>query len=34
VPTTLLIDSTGKVLRRRVGYVGPQEMLADLRQVD
>jgi len=34
VPTTLLIDSTGKVLRRRVGYVGPQEMLADLRQVE
>ncbi len=34
VPTTMLIDSTGKVLQRKVGYVGPQEMLADLRQVD
>src|SRR5271168_4083611 len=34
VPTTLLIDSTGKVLQRKVGYIGPQEMLADLRQVD
>jgi len=34
VPTTMLIDSTGKVLQRKVGYIGPQEMLADLRQVD
>jgi thiol:disulfide interchange protein DsbD len=34
VPTTMLIDSTGKVLQRKVGYIGPQEMLTDLRQVD
>jgi thiol:disulfide interchange protein DsbD len=34
VPTTMLIDSSGKVLERKVGYIGPQEMLADLRQVD
>ncbi len=34
VPTTMLIDSTGKVLQRKVGYIGPQEMLTELRQVD
>jgi thiol:disulfide interchange protein DsbD len=34
VPTTMLIDSSGKVLERKVGYIGPQEMLTDLRQVD
>ncbi|HVN64168.1 MAG TPA: cytochrome c biogenesis protein CcdA [Candidatus Binataceae bacterium] len=34
VPTTLIIDSKGKVQERKVGYVSPQEMLADLRQVD
>ncbi|MGA9724161.1 MAG: cytochrome c biogenesis protein CcdA [Candidatus Binatus sp.] len=34
VPTMMLIDSTGKVLQRKVGYIGPQEMLAELRQVD
>jgi thioredoxin:protein disulfide reductase len=34
VPTTLLIDSTGKVSQRKVGYIGPQEFLADLRRVD
>src|SRR5580692_1766008 len=34
VPTTMLIDSTGKVTQRKVGYIGPQEMLAELRQVD
>ncbi|MGC1397061.1 cytochrome c biogenesis protein CcdA [Candidatus Binatus sp.] len=34
VPTTMLIDSAGKVAQRKVGYIGPQEMLADLRQVD
>jgi thiol:disulfide interchange protein DsbD len=34
VPTTMLIDSTGKVLQRKVGYIGPHEMLAELRQVD
>ena len=34
VPTTMLIDSAGKVAQRKVGYVGPREMLAELRQVD
>jgi hypothetical protein len=34
VPTMMLIDSSGKVLQRKVGYIGPQEMLAELRQVD
>jgi thioredoxin:protein disulfide reductase len=34
VPTTMLIDSAGKVAERKVGYVGPQEMLSDLRHVD
>ena len=34
VPTTMLIDSSGKVTQRKVGYIGPQEMLAELRQVD
>ncbi len=34
VPTMMLIDSTGKVAQRKVGYIGPQEMLAELRQVD
>jgi thiol:disulfide interchange protein DsbD len=34
VPTTMLIDSSGKVFQRKVGYIGPQEMLSDLRQVD
>jgi thiol:disulfide interchange protein DsbD len=34
VPTTMLIDSTGKVFQRKVGYIGPREMLSDLRQVD
>jgi len=34
VPTTMLIDSAGRVAQRKVGYIGPQEMLADLRQVD
>ncbi|HEY6300752.1 MAG TPA: cytochrome c biogenesis protein CcdA [Candidatus Binatus sp.] len=34
VPTTMLIDSAGKVAQRKVGYIGPQEMLTDLRQVD
>ncbi len=34
VPTTMLIDSAGKVAERKVGYIGPQEMLSDLRQVD
>jgi thiol:disulfide interchange protein DsbD len=34
VPTTMLIDSAGKVKERKVGYIGPQEFLSDLRQVD
>ncbi len=34
VPTTMLIDSAGKVALRKVGYVGPRELLAELRQVD
>ena len=34
VPTTVMIDSAGKVLQRKVGYIGPQEMLTDLRHVD
>ena len=34
VPTTMLIDSAGKIAQRKVGYIGPQEMLADLRHVD
>ncbi|HYL57894.1 MAG TPA: cytochrome c biogenesis protein CcdA [Candidatus Acidoferrales bacterium] len=34
VPTTMLIDSAGKVAKSKVGYVGPQELLSDLRHVD
>lgn len=34
VPTTLMIDSSGAVQRRKVGYVGPREYLSDLQQVD
>ena len=34
VPTTMLIDSAGKVAQRKVGYIGPREMLSELRQVD
>ncbi|HEV2170841.1 MAG TPA: cytochrome c biogenesis protein CcdA [Candidatus Binatus sp.] len=34
VPTTMLIDSSGKVFQRKVGYIGASEMLSDLRQVD
>jgi thioredoxin:protein disulfide reductase len=34
VPTTLLIDSNGKVSKRKVGYIGPKEFFADLRNVD
>ncbi len=34
VPTTMLIDSAGKVAQRKVGYIGPRELLAELRQVD
>ena len=34
VPTTMLIDSTGNVKMRKVGYIGPSELLSDLRNVD
>jgi thiol:disulfide interchange protein DsbD len=34
VPTTMLIDSAGKVKQRKVGYIGPHEFLSDLRNVD
>ncbi|HXW83434.1 MAG TPA: thioredoxin family protein, partial [Candidatus Binataceae bacterium] len=34
VPTTLIIDGDGHEKVRKVGYVGAQEMLADLRSVD
>lgn len=34
VPTTLIIDSAGKIEVRRVGYVGPGAMLSALRRVD
>ena len=34
VPTTMLIDSAGKVKKRKVGYIGPREYLSDLRNVD
>lgn len=34
VPTTVLIDSTGKIRQQTVGYIGPREMLEDLKQVD
>jgi thiol:disulfide interchange protein DsbD len=32
VPTTLFIDSNGKVRKRRVGYVGPDEFLRYLHE--
>lgn len=34
VPTTILIDSNGRVRQQTVGYIGPGEMLEDLKQVD
>ncbi len=34
VPTTVMIDSSGKVQVRKVGYIGSEEFLADLRRVD
>jgi thioredoxin:protein disulfide reductase len=34
VPTTMLIDSAGNVKMRKVGYIGPSELLSDLRNVD
>ncbi len=34
VPTTLIIDSSGKVRVRKVGYIGPREFLSDLKNID
>ncbi len=34
VPTTVLIDSSGKVRHQKVGYIGAKEMLDNLRRVD
>jgi len=34
VPTTVFIDSSGKIRKRRVGYVGPSEFLKYLREYD
>lgn len=34
VPTTMLIDSHGHIQVRKVGYVGPGELLSDLRRID
>jgi thiol:disulfide interchange protein DsbD len=34
VPTVVLIDSRGNIRKQTVGYVGPEQMLADLRAID
>jgi thiol:disulfide interchange protein DsbD len=34
VPTTVFIDSSGKIRKRRVGYVGPTEFLKYLREYE
>jgi thioredoxin:protein disulfide reductase len=34
VPTTIFIDSTGRVRASRAGYIGPQEFLSYLTQVE
>jgi thioredoxin:protein disulfide reductase len=34
VPTTIFIDSTGKIRVSRAGYIGPREFLGYLRQVE
>ena len=34
VPTTMLIDSRGRVFERKVGYIDAKELLADLHRVD
>ncbi|HYA36159.1 MAG TPA: thioredoxin family protein, partial [Candidatus Binataceae bacterium] len=34
VPTTLLIDSSGRIRKQEVGYLGPREMLDYMKQVD
>jgi hypothetical protein len=30
----VLIDSRGNIRKQTVGYVGPEQMLADLRAID
>jgi thioredoxin:protein disulfide reductase len=34
VPTTVFIDSQGKIRKRIAGYIGPREFLSDLHQLD
>ncbi|MGB6552337.1 MAG: cytochrome c biogenesis protein CcdA [Candidatus Binataceae bacterium] len=34
VPTTLIIDSSGEIKVRKSGYIGPDEMLDDLKHID
>ncbi len=34
VPTTVLIDSNGRIRHQKVGYIGAKEMLDNLRRVD
>jgi thiol:disulfide interchange protein DsbD len=34
VPTTVMIDSSGRVQVQKVGYIGSDEFLADLRRID
>lgn len=34
VPTVVLIDSKGQIRKRTVGYVGPEQMLENLRRID
>jgi thioredoxin:protein disulfide reductase len=34
VPTTVMIDSSGRVQVQKVGYMGSDEFLADLRRID
>ena len=34
VPTTLIIDSAGHIRLRKSGYIGPDELLADMKQID
>jgi thiol:disulfide interchange protein DsbD len=34
VPTTVMIDSSGRVQIQKVGYIGSDEFLADLRRID
>jgi thiol:disulfide interchange protein DsbD len=34
VPTTVLIDSSGKIRQQKVGYIGAKELLDNLRRID